>query len=159
MQASVGKVEHVVVAGEFRKRDGRLLVGDDAKLRCWPPRATGSRASSALPKTPGDDMTQTPASVGSDPASSGFRWPRTWSKPATRSLVTTETQAGTESRITPAASLGEPSATRMYNVPLPLAAITRELCASLSAQGDGEKGYIGTVQLVERLAGLSEQAQ
>jgi 3-hydroxyisobutyrate dehydrogenase-like beta-hydroxyacid dehydrogenase len=45
---------------------------------------------------------------------------------------------------------------RAANVPLSLAAITRQMYASLIAQGDGEEDYIATVKHVERLAGLSE---
>ena len=45
---------------------------------------------------------------------------------------------------------------RATNVPLALAALTREIYAALIAQGDGEEDYIATVKHVERLAGLSE---
>jgi 3-hydroxyisobutyrate dehydrogenase-like beta-hydroxyacid dehydrogenase len=45
---------------------------------------------------------------------------------------------------------------RSIEVPMPLAALTRQLYASLIAQGAGDEDFIATVKHVERLAGLGE---
>jgi 3-hydroxyisobutyrate dehydrogenase-like beta-hydroxyacid dehydrogenase len=47
---------------------------------------------------------------------------------------------------------------RNGDVPLPLAALTREVYASLIANGEGEEDFIATVKHAERLAGLKEPA-
>jgi 3-hydroxyisobutyrate dehydrogenase-like beta-hydroxyacid dehydrogenase len=49
-----------------------------------------------------------------------------------------------------------PWAGRSSEVPMPLAALTRQVYASLIAQGEGEEDFIATVRHVERLAGLGE---
>jgi 3-hydroxyisobutyrate dehydrogenase-like beta-hydroxyacid dehydrogenase len=45
---------------------------------------------------------------------------------------------------------------RACDVPMPLAALTRQVYASLVAQGSGDEDFIATVRHVERLAGLAE---
>lgn len=45
---------------------------------------------------------------------------------------------------------------RDADVPMPLAALTRSMYASLIARGEGEDDYIAAVRHVERLAGLGE---
>jgi 3-hydroxyisobutyrate dehydrogenase-like beta-hydroxyacid dehydrogenase len=45
---------------------------------------------------------------------------------------------------------------RSSDVPMPLAALTRQVYASLVAQGAGDEDFIATVKHVERLAGLAE---